>query len=195
MMRSAFLSLIFWCSTSVNSVCFLFWLMFENWLHAQTICFQSWHPVPHLISVYMAGTRQVSKSGTVRMIEISGYAFSSERRHCSCHWGKQDFTLHRPQMLQRPEVGQLLVCMSCHAMRAPLWKVNWASRWFMYVCSGGGYRLSERSPAGFSCHPLPDVWWSLFYCHPPHCVFVFHCNVADAHCLLPFPHMVNMHCH
>lgn len=86
-----------------------------------------------------------------------------------------DFTphspLHRPQMLQHPEVGQLLVCMSCHAMRGPLWKVNWASHWFMHGVGEVTDSLSERSPAGFSCHPLPDVWWSLFYYSPP--VFLF----------------------
>ena len=87
-------------------------------------------------------------------------------------------------------------------MRGPLWKVNWASHWFIRGVGEVADSLSERSPAGFSPHPLPDVWWSLFYSHlsPPHCGFFFvcfQCDVADVHAACgdcAFPYILNMHC-
>ena len=115
--------------------------------------------------------KPVSKSGTILMVDPMWNLFTSKCTHSMIL--PFTSTLHRPQMLQHPEVGQLLVCMSCHAMRGPLWKVNWASHWFIRGVGEVADSLSERSPAGFSPHPLPDVWWSLFYSHlsPPHCVF------------------------
>lgn len=53
-------------------------------------------------------------------------------------------------MPQRPEVGQILVCVSCHAMRGPFWEVNWESHWFIHGVGDVADSLTERSPAGFS---------------------------------------------
>lgn len=60
-------------------------------------------------------------------------------------------------MLQCPEVGQLLVCVSCHAKRSLSGKVNWASHWFMH----GGGRLqtgcAEDIQEDLAPHLLTDV--------------------------------------
>lgn len=67
-------------------------------------------------------------------------------------------------------------------MRGPLWKVNWASHWFIYGVGEVTDSLSERSPAGSSSHLLPDVWCSLCSSHlPPSLYFWFQSNVTDVH--------------
>lgn len=54
--------------------------------------------------------------------------------------------------------------------------------------------LSERSPAGFSPHPLPDVWWSLFYSHlsTPHCLLLFSVWCSRCACCL-WPVHISLH--
>lgn len=72
---------------------------------------------------------------------------------------------HDAPASSQSEVGQPLARVSCHA--GPHWKVDWASRWFLWGEEEVADSLSERSPAGFSSHPLPDVCWPLFYCYVP----------------------------
>lgn len=61
--------------------------------------------------------------GTALLVEVAGGALHWELSFCHCTG--QKFALHiaprhDPEMLQRPEVGQIPVCVSWHAMRGPL---------------------------------------------------------------------------
>lgn len=81
---------------------------------------------------------------------------SLKRESSSFRWTQLSFSpiciapLLKAQMLQRPEVGQTLVCVSCHAMRGPFRGVSWESHWFIHGVGDVADSLSQRSPAGFS---------------------------------------------
>lgn len=81
---------------------------------------------------------------------------SLKRGSSSFRWTQLSFfpiciaPLLKAQMFQRPEVGQILVCVSCYAMRGPSQEVNWESHWFIHGVGDVADSLSERSPAGFS---------------------------------------------
>lgn len=132
---------------------------------------------------YIAGTRQVSESGTIIVIEITGqgmYLLLKGDLASSRHWRKLAFTLHSPlhspQMLQRPEVGQLLVCI-CHVMPCVVPFGRLTGRLTSSYMKWGRLQTvwveDLQQDLALILYQMSGGHCCTVICPPPHCVFVF----------------------